>query len=319
MTTPADLVHAMAERSMKKLRIAAILPGGVYSYLAASRRVKMEDGGPDISNPILVGGNPNVGPATYYDHVPVARSSELDTVSYSMTRVVGTYVISDQEVDENSGASKLVDLAAAKMQALEIAIKKYQRSKAVGTNSGKHPNGLGNLLPSTVTSGTIGGINLASEPYFRPSVYDYSASPLTKTTIEEAFDDILLDLQNDEGKVTVIFVGRNMFTLHRNAARDKNNVADLGAAGYGQKLANLGLVGTTHQGIPVIYDEEMDPDTAFFINENELMIHILKNANMKMKDLSAPYDQDVIGKRYILETQLCSWKMYRTHALVKNA
>jgi len=316
MTKPNDLIHAMAQRSMKKLRIAAILPGGVYSYLSAAKSIKMEDGGPDIDNPILVGGNPNVGPATYYDNVPVARSSELDTVAYSMTRIVGTYVISDQEIDENAGAAKIVDIAAAKMQALEIAIKKYQRQKAVGTNSGKHPLGLGNLIPEVNTSGTVGGINLANEPYFRPSVYAYGGA-LTKDNIEETFDDILLDLNNDEGKVTVIFAGRNIMNMHRAATRDKTTI-QLGQTQFGQKLANLGLTGTTHQEIPIIYDEEMDPNICYFINENELMMHILKTANMKMKDLAAPYDQDVIGKRYIMEMQLCAWKQYRTHALVSN-
>lgn len=318
MTTPAIIVHAMLERSMKKMRVAAILPGGIYSYMAASKRIKMEDGGPDITNPLLVGGNPNVGAATYYDKVPVTQTSELTTVSYDMTRVVGTYVISDQEVDENMGASKIVDIAAAKLEALEIAIKQYQRTNAANTTSGKNPLGLPNLLPETVTSGTIGGINLASQSLFRPSVYDYSGTPMTSSTIEETFDDILLDLNNDEGKVTVIFAGRNIFNMHRAAARDNAQV-QFGPSAFGQTLANLGLQGTTHQGIPVVYDEELDNDDCYFVNENELMVHILKSANMKLKELTAPYDQDVIGGRYISEYQLCSWKNYRTHAYVKNA
>jgi len=313
---PTDLIHAMAERSMKKLRIAAILPGGFYTYMAAASRVKMEDGGPEIENPILVGGNPNVGPATYYDRVPVSRTSELDTVQYEMTRLVGTYVISEQEVDENKGAAKIADIAAAKMQALEIAIKRYQRTRAVGTNSGKDPNGLGNLLPTVNTSGTIGGINLATQPLWQHEVYTFGGT-LTSANIEEAFDDVLLDMNNEEGKITVIVAGRNIYNMHRNATRSKQHI-NLGETGIGKKLINLGVMGTTHQTIPLIYDEDMDRDTAFFINENEMMIHILKGANMKMKDLIAPYDQDVIGKRYIMEYQLCSWKQHRTHALVRN-
>jgi hypothetical protein len=313
---PETLIHAMLERSQKKLRIAAILPGGIYSYLGAAKKVKLEDGGPDITNPLMVGGNPNVGPATYYDRVPVAQTSELDTVSYEMTRLVGTYVISDQEVDENMGASKIVDIAATKMQALEISIKKYQRSRAASTNSGKDPNGLGNLLPAVNTSGIIGGINLASEPSFRHSVYDYDGS-LTSANIEESFDDLLLDLNNDEGKVSVIFAGRRIFNMHRKAARDNASI-QFGSGGFGQTLANLGLVGTNHQGIPLVYDEELHPDDAYFINDNELMIHVLKSANMKLKELTAPYDQDVIGGRYVMEQQLCSWKQFRTHAYVTN-
>lgn len=316
MAKPSDLIHAMAERSMKKLRIAAILPGGVFSALSAAKSIRMEEGGPGIANPILVGGNPNVGPATYYDKVPVARTSELNTVRYELTRIVGTYVISEQEIDENAGDTKIVDLAAAKMQSLEIAIKKYQRKVAVNTNSGKDPLGLGNLLPSVNTSGTVGGVNLGLEVLWRHGVYAF-AGTLTAANIEESFDDILLDMNNDEGKVTMIFLGRNLFTMHRNAARAKGKL-DLPVAGFAQQLANLGLVATTHQQIPIVYDEELDPNQGYFINENELFMHILKNANMKMKDLQAPYDQDVIGKRYVMEYQLCSWKQYRTHAFISN-
>ena len=316
MTTPSDIIHAMATRSMKKLRVAMILPGGVFSYLAAKKRVKMEDGGPDIENPLLIGGNPNVGPASYYDRVPVSRTSELTTVKHKLTRVVGTYVISDQEIDENAGASKIVDIAASKMQALEISFKQYQRSRAVGTNTGKDINGLGNLFPAVNTAGSVGGINLASQPLFRHEVYSFGGS-VTVSNIEDTFDDMILDLNNEEGKITVIFAGRNIFNMHRTAAKDKVQV-QLGAKGFGQTIANLGLVSTMHVDIPVIYDELLDPNIAYFINENEVMMHILSNANMKMKDLTAPYDQDVVGKRYIHEYQLCSWKMHRTHAFFDN-
>lgn len=316
MTKPAVLIHAMLERSMKKMRVAAILPGGIYSYLAAARKVKMEDGGPDITNPIMVGGNPNVGPAQYYDQVPVAQTNELDTVKYDMARLVGTYVISDQEVDENMGTAKIVDIAATKMQALEISFKKYQRKRAASTTSGKDPQGIGNLLPEVVTSGTIGGINLAQQPLFRPGSLQFHGS-ITADNIEDTLDDILLDYNNDEGKISVFFAGRRMFNLHRNAA--KSNVStQLGATGFGQTLANLGLVGSTHQGVPIIYDEELDADLMYGVNENEFMIHILKSANMKLKNLVAPYDQDVIGGRYIWEGQLCAWKQYRTNVRIDN-
>ena len=313
---PAEIVHAMAERSMKKLRIAFVMPGGVYTYLAAAKRVKTEDGGPEISNPIMIGGNPNVGPATYYDRVPVERTSELDTVRYNMTRIVGTYVISEQELDENKGSAVIVSIAAAKMKNLEMSFKNYQRKRAVGANSGKDPYGLGNLLPMTNTSGSLGGINLATTPQFRHEVYDFTGSALTPDTIEDAFDDILLDMNHDDSKVTVIFAGRNVVTMHRKAAKNRVSI-QLNATGFGKTLANLGLTGSRHQEIPIIYDEELDPNIAYFINENEMMIHFLKGVNMKLKSLTAPYDQDVIGKRYISEYQLCSWKNKRTHAVVK--
>ena len=317
MSSPAEIIHSMTTRSMGKMRMAAVFPGGILSWLTASKQLMMEDGGPEITNPTAFGANSNVGVARYYDRVPVNRSSELDTVSYEFTRIVGTYVISEQEIDENQGQAKIVDIAKAKLEALELAIKLYRRTKAVGTNTGYEPNGLGNLIPAVPTAGSVGGINLATQPLWRTSVYDYSSSPLTSATIEEAFDDILLDMNTEDGKISVIAAGRNVYKLLTAAARDKGTM-QLSQQGFNAKIADLGLVGVSIQGIAVIYDEEMDLDQAYLLNGSEIYTHILKSANMKMKDLTAPYDQDVLGKRMILETQMCSWKQYRTHALVIN-
>jgi hypothetical protein len=316
MVKPATLANAMATRSRKRMVMAAVLPGGVFSYLAAKGRTKMEDGGPVIENPLLVGMNPNVTTATYYDTVPVDQTDELTTVHYELTRLVGSLIMSEQEQDENQGDAVIVKILSAKIKALEYAFKKTQRLYAVSLNSGTSPNGLPNLIPSDPTSGSIGNINLANQPLFRPSAYDF-AGGLEPGNIEEALDDILLDLTHDGEAPTVIFVGRNIYRMHRAAARDKTQIA-LSETGFGKQLINLGIKGTTHQGLPMIYDEFMDPNQFFVINEDYLSVHILSSANMKVKDLIAPWNQDAIGKRYIMEYQLCSWNNYRTHAYGTN-
>jgi hypothetical protein len=317
MVKPLTLTNAMATRSRKKLILAATLPGGIFSYLAAKGRINMEDGGPTITNPLITGSNPNVGTATYYDQVSVDQTNELSTVSYDMTRLVGTLIMSDQESDENQGDAVIVKILTAKLEALEHAFKKMQRTFAASLNTGSDPYGLPNLIPTDPTTGTVGGINLANESLFRPSAYDFDGS-LDAGNIEEAFDDILLDLTHDGESPSVIFVGRNIFRLHRAAARDKTQIS-LGDTGFGKQLINLGIKGTTHQGTPVIYDEFLAADDAYFVNENFLHIHILKSANMKVKELTAPWDVDAIGRRFIMEYQLCSWSNYRNHAYLTNS
>lgn len=317
MATPETIIHAMANRSRKKLILAATLSGGIYTYLAAAGKIKMEDGGPEIENPLITGSNPNVTNATYYDTVPVDETNEFDTVLYNMTRLVGTLIMSDQETDENQGDAVIIKILEGKLKALEHAIKKKQRTDAASLTTGASPNGLPNLLPADPTAGTIGGMNLANEPLFRPSAYDFDGA-LDENNIEEAFDDILLDLTHDDESPNVIFVGRNIFRMHRAAARDKSQI-QLSESGFGKKLVNLGIKGTTHQGIPIIYDEALAPNDFYIVNDEYLSIHVLKSANMKVKQLVAPWNQDAIGRRYIMEYQLCSWKNYRTHAYGTNS
>ena len=309
------ITHSMLSRSRKKLILASALSNALFKYLFAAKRVEMEDGGPEITNPLLVGRNPNVASVGYYAQVPINQTNEFDTVSYYMARVVGSLIISDREIDENTGRAVIFKILKGKMQALDESIKEKFSDYVVGAGAGTDPNGLSNLLPADPSTGTIGGINLATESQWRPSSYDF-AGTLNQDNIEEAFDDILLDLTLRNDSPNVIFVGRNLYRYHRAAARQRTQIS-LGESGFGRKLINLGIVGTTHQGTPLIYDEKLGVDQSYFINDKFLRLHILRGVNMKVKKLTAPWNLEASGHRTVWEGQLCSWKMYRTHANVQ--
>ena len=322
MAALETVVHSMLTRSRAKLIMASAISGTVNAYLHAKKRIVVEDGGPQISNPIIVGLNPNVQSMSYYDQVSIDQTNEFTTVEYFMSRVVGSLIISDQEEDENQGRAEIFKILKGKIMALDESISRqfaeYHTSVAVGTD----PNGLGNLIPADPTSGSVGGISLASEPQWRTSSYDF-AGTLTPENIEEAFDDIIeLDLnRRSDGqaspKPTVIFAGRNIYRMHKAAARDKTTI-QLSESGTGKKLINLGIVGTTHNGIPLLFDEKLAPNVAYFVNEEYLTLHVLRGVNMRIKKLASPWDMDAIGRRVQWEGQLCSWRQYRTHAYLTN-
>jgi hypothetical protein len=277
----------------------------------------IEDGGRDISNPLIVGLNPNVTSMQYYDPVPVNQTNEFTTVNYSMSRVVGSLIISDQEEDENQGRAAIFKILTGKIKALEESIKRqfatYHTSVGVGTD----PNGLGNLVPADPTTGSIGGISLAAESQWRTSAYNF-AGGLNTENIEEAFDDIIeLDLNRDGEKPSCIFAGRNIYRIHKGAAREKQQIS-LGATGTGKALVNLGIVGTTHNGIPLMFDEKLPANVAYFINDDFLSLHVLRGVNMRVKELVAPWNTDATGRRVVWQGQLCTWRNYRTHAYLTN-
>lgn len=322
MATLDTVVNAMLTRSRAKLIMASAISGTVSAYLHAKKRVVVEDGGPSITNPIIVGLNPNVASMQYYDTVPIDQTNEFDTVSYNMSRVVGSLIISDQEEDENQGKAAIFKIIKGKIMALDESISRQFATYHTAVGTGTDPNGLGNLIPADPTSGSVGGINLATESQWRTSSYDF-ATTLTPENIEEAFDDILeLDLnRSSDGqrapKPTVIFVGRNIYRMHKAAARDKQQIS-LDSTGTGKKLVNLGITGTTHGGTPLLFDEKLAADDAYFVNEEYLTLHVLRGVNMKVKKLSSPWNMDATGRRVVWEGQLCSWRQYRTHAYLTN-
>lgn len=316
MATLATVLNSSLQRSRKKLIMASIRSNALMAWAFANDRVEYEDGGYQISNPLVVGRNPNVTSMEYYDQLPVNQTNEFDTANYTWSRVVGTVIISDQEEDENRGESMIFKLMKAKLDVLEESIKEKFSEYLYGVGGGADPLGLGALVPDDPTTGSIGGINRATETQWRTSSYNFGGT-LDATNIEEAFDDILMDLTLKGDKPDLILAGRNIFRLYRAAIRDKI-VLNIGDLSNGKRMVDLGFTGVSHQNIPILYDEDCPANKAYFLNSKFLRLHILKGVNMRTKQLNAPWDMDASGSRVTWQGQWASWKNYRTHAVLIN-
>ncbi len=310
------ILHSTLDRSRKKLIMASIKSNALMAWAFANDRVETEDGGANITNPLTIGRNPNVASYQYYDALPVAQTNEFTTIGYGWSRVGGTVIISDQEEDENKGETALFKLLKAKVDVLEESIKEKFSTYLYATGSGTDPYGLGNLIPDDPTTGTIGNLSRATETQWRTSAYQFSGG-LDSTNIEEAFDDVLMDLTLKGEKPDLILCGRNIMRLYRQAVRDKI-VLNISEVSNGKKMFDLGFNGVSHNGITMLYDEDCGVNRCYFINSKYLRLHMLKGVNMKTKALVAPWTVDAVGKRVVWQGQFCIWRAFRTHAVVRN-
>lgn len=314
VTTIDTILHSTITRSRKKLVMSYVKSNALVAWMFAKERIEFEDGGKDVTNPLTVGRNPNVGAYSYYGALPVAQTNEFTTVSYGWSRVAGTVIISDQEEDENQGETQIFKLIKAKMQVLDESIQEKFSTYAYGSGPGVDPFGLEAAIPDDPTTGSFGGLSRADNTYWRTSAYDF-ASSLSSTNIEEAFDDILMDLTMKKERPSVIIAGRDIYRMYRQAIRDKLviNLSEIN-----KSVTDLGFKGVAHDTIPIIYDEDCATNKCYFINDTYLRLHILKGVNMKVKELSAPWTTDAKGQRVVWQGQLCLWKAHRTHAVLIN-
>jgi hypothetical protein len=317
-STPiATVLNSTLTRSRKKLIMASIKSNALMAWAFATKRVEFENGGHEITNPLTLGRNPNISSYEYYDEQPIAQTNEFDTVTYNWSRVGGSVVISDQEEDENQGEAAIFKLMKAKMDVLEESIKEKFSEYLYASGAGTDPQGLALLIPDDPTTGTVGNINRANETQWRTSAYDFNGN-LDSTNIEEAFDDILMDLTLKGDKPDVILTGRNLYRHYRTAVRDKV-VINMGESNSGKKMMDLGFSGVQHQAIPMMYDEDCPVNKCYFINSKFLRLHILKHVNMKIKELVSPWTIDAQGRRVVWQGQWCMWKSFRTHAVLINS
>jgi hypothetical protein len=312
----ATVLHSTLTKSRKKLIMASMKSNALMAWAFASERVELEDGGYNITNPLTFGRNPNVGTYSYYQALPVAQTNEFDTAEYGYSRFAGTVIISDQEEDENSGSSEIFKIMKAKMEVLEESIKERFSSYLYSAGGGADPLGLPTLIPDNPTTGTVGAISQATEAQWRTSAYNF-AGTLDATNIEEAYDDVLLDLKLKGEKPDVILCGRNLYRIYRQACRDKT-VINISETSNGKRMFDLGFEGISHNGVPILYDEDCPVSKAYFINSKYLRVHILRKVNMREKKLTSPWTMDASGSRVVWQGQFCRWRGFRTHAVVIN-
>lgn len=316
-TVIETVMNSVLEKSRRKLMFAAVKANAFYAYAMANDKVEYEDGGREISNPLIFGRNPNVKSYEYYDDLPINQTNEFKTARYGWARVAGSLVISDQEVDENQGETEIFKILKGKMEALEESIKEKFQEYLYGAGTGKDPNGLALLVPDNPNVGTLGGIDRSTNEQWRTMAKDYSGS-LTSANIEEEFDDILLDMkQGKNEKPDLILCGRNIYKMYRKAVRDKISILADGTYA-GKKMYDLGFDGVSFGGITMIYDEDCPADKAYFLNTTYLRMHVLKHVNMKVKELTAPWTTDAVGRRIVWQGQMCLWKANRTQCVVNN-
>jgi hypothetical protein len=306
----------MLSKSRKDLIMASIKSNALMAWAFANNRVETEDGGRNITNPLVIGRNPNIAAYTYYDQIPVAQTNEFDTVEYTWSRVAGTVIISEQEEDENKGEALIFKLMKAKLEVLKESIMEKFSTYLYGAGAGSDPVGLASLIPDDPTTGTLGTINRATETQWRTSAYDFNGG-MDETNIEEAFDDILMDLTLKGEKPDLILAGRNIYRLYRAAVREKITI-NITESANGKAMYDLGFQGVKHGGITILYDEDCPVNKCYFINSKYLRMHILKGVNMRVKQLTSPWDTDASGSRVTWQGQWCLWKAYRTHAVVIN-
>ena len=320
MSVLETVLHSTLDKSRKKLFFASLRSNALMAWAFSKSRIEFEDGGRNIQNPITLGRNPNIASYEYFQALPVAQTDEFDTVEYNWARVAGSVIISDQEQDENKGTSAIFKLLKAKMDVLEESVKEKFGEYLYGSGTGSDPNGLAALIPDDPTTGTLGTINRATETQWRTSSYDFSSSPIDSTTIEEALDDVLLDITLRKESPDIILMGRNLYRIYRQAVRDKLMISmPLGSSTNGKRMVDLGFGGMQHQNIPIVYDEDCGVNKVYLVNSKYLKLHILKHVNMKVKKLVAPWNIDAVGRRVVWQGQWCLWKAFRTHAVINNA
>lgn len=238
-----------------------------------------------------------------FETLDTTRIDVFDCARYDQKIVAGTVNFSDLELARNQEPNRKIDVLNAKLENGKnsniSALNRQMWGDGTG-NGGKDINGVGNIISSTPTTGTVGGINRGTFSFWRnrqnsgaktTTAFDNLRSSMTTTFnqcslggVENAPTSGVTDRASLEGYESLLVAIERI-------TRDQK------ASGGDIAFLNDAIM---FKGIPIFYDEDATAGELRFLNPDFLKMMYLKGAWMKMKDPVEPANQ--LSRIYRVET-----------------
>ncbi len=189
--------------------------------------------------------------------------------------------INGLELLKNSGREKVIDL-------LEARIKNAEKTMLNNLSTGVYSDGTGTggkqigglqLLVSDAGTGTVGGINSTTYPFWQNQVYDFSANGVAASalTIQDAMNSLYLATSRNRDAVDLIVADNTYFGYYWKSLQAIQRVTD-------DKLASAGFQTLKFMGADVVYDGGFAGSAPsahmYFLNTNYIKFRPHRDRNM---------------------------------------
>ena len=207
----------------------------------------------------------------------------------------GIRISDDGEEAPTAGEkTQLIDLLKQSHRALRLGMQRHLAFEAIldGSQSAKAMPGLTHVVSTTPATGVVGGVNAATQEYWRNNI-NLNIDPSTDDVVEE-WESTWDDVTRYGGTVTdAIFVGEAMYQAFLEAS---NAIVSRHVNDGGNKRGGVSLDPSTNNlffhGVPVVkdptfseLDAELGGDTyskmAFFLSKDALKFRPVKGEWMR--------------------------------------
>ena len=264
----------------------------LLKYIEKRGNTKQIDGGLSIVQPLDYAANSTYQRYSDWDLLDVSASDVISAAEYQWRQIAINVVASGREIRVNSGGSRIADLVASRMK---NAIRTFQNNFSSDLYSdgtvANQINGLTAIIPDTVTSGTVGGINCATFSFWQPQQSDASTLSVTvsATTIENGLMLplwLLLDRGPDD-QPDLIVMSNDYYAFFESSQVSLKRYTD-------ETKANAGFSTIKYKSADVVFDGNSGITTAhaYFINTNYLQLVTHQDADMEVMEDMRPVNQD---------------------------
>ena len=220
----------------------------LLNHLNEKGRVRVEEGGTQIIEPVMYGVNDTVSTYSGYDAIDLTPQEGISAAEYDWKQMAASIAISGIEEAKNRGAEAIIKLLNAKIQQAEMSLKTTLNEQLFGTPSvapaAKDFNGLGNIIGTQ--NNTVGSIDASSNTWWNPTQATNMAVTLTLANMADVYN------RASKGSDVPDLIITNTSLFEKYESLLTNNVRYQDVA-----KANAGFTNLMFKQTPIVFDLEL--------------------------------------------------------------
>lgn len=302
----SELVSTTYRNHAKDVKDAVSKHNALFRRLTESGRIRIEDGGNSIVQPLEYAENNTYQRYSGYDVLNINAVDVITAAEFPWRQIAVNVAVSGYEMRVNSGESQIINLVKAKIRNAQHTLANGLSTDIYSDGTAVNQiNGLQALISDTGT-GTVGGINSGNYAFWQNKVQS-AAAPLqggaaitpSATTIESLMLPLWISCTRGMDMPDLIVMSDDFFTFYEQSQTSlKRYTSDENGRG--------GMISMKYKNADVFFDSSggIPSQHAYFLNTNYIELVVHKDANMKMSDQIQSINQDAIVKPILWQGNL---------------
>lgn len=259
----ADLLATTLDNYRGKL-VDNIFNKHVLSWLLMdNNRTRMESGGEQIVEHLLVGENTDAAEYNEWDSVPITPQGGIATAAFDWKQLISTIAISGLEEFKNQGEERIINLLKARIMQSEKTFQKMVNDQLWGVDA----TGFNSVLDLIDNNNTVGGIDrsVGANAYFRSPVATLNAGAGDFNEYYTNFVTKFNEASDGNDMVTAAVTNQSDWETYMLGLTPRVRYTDKRSAGLGFKNVEI-------MGVPLYWDKAAPAGVTVAINPETLTL-----------------------------------------------
>ena len=292
-STFTELVSTTFRKHRKEIKDNISNRNALYKYIVGKGNYRKEDGGLEIVTPLDYAENSTYQRYSDWDTLNIQASDVISAAKYDWKQIAMNVVASGRELRINSGESKIINLAKARIKnATRTFANNFSEDMYSDGTATNQIDGLQKLISDDGT-GTVGGITTAvgTNDFWLNNFFDCSVQGVTSssTTIENSMLlPAWLEVDRGPSDQPDLIVMDNIYYQYFETSQ-------VSIKRYSSSTsANAGFSTLKYKGADVLYDGNsgIPTSSAYLINTEYLGLCVHKDADLEQMEEQRPINQD---------------------------